>query len=155
MYPVGVSFSLIVVFVLWLSVISYLVWKQRTFLKDFLPVTTDKGTILEQFAHVLEEIRSFRAKGDVLQKNVRSLSFEGLSHLQKVALLRYNPYGDTGGEQSFTVVLLSGAGDGVLITSLHTRAGTRIYAKEIKDGKSELHLSTEEKKTLDKALNKG
>ncbi len=42
--------------------------------------------------------------------------------------------------------------DGVLITSLHSRAGTRTYLKNIKKGESELELSKEEKSVLSEAL---
>jgi hypothetical protein len=152
MYPVWVSYSLFFLFALWLGVISYLFWKQHSFLKKFLPSGEEGKDLLDRFSTVLAEVEDFRKRSQLLQKNVKELSIEGLGHIQKVSLLRYNPYGDTGGDQSFTVVLLTGEGDGVTLTSLHTRSGTRVYAKEIKKGKSELHLSVEEEKALHRAL---
>jgi len=65
---------------------------------------------------------------------------------------KYNPYNDTGGDQSFSLVLLDGKLNGTILTSLHSRSGTRIYAKVIKKGESELDLSKEEKEVLKKAI---
>ena len=151
MYPVWV-YVCISVAALWLAGISYFVWRQQRFLRDFIPTTDDKTSLLDQFSRVIKDVADFRERGQQLQKNVRELSLEGLKHTQKISLLRYNPYGDTGGDQSFTLVLLSGNADGVLVTSLHTRAGTRIYAKEVKNGQCEMTLSKEEQKALDQAL---
>lgn len=71
----------------------------------------------------------------------------------KFSLIRYNPFSDTGGEQSFVLSLLNPSGSGILITSLHSRDKTRLYAKEVKNGKAETELSAEEKQALDKSLN--
>ena len=90
--------------------------------------------------------------GHVLQRHVRDVSKEGLGHIQKVEIIKYNPYNDTGGDQSFSLVLLDGKLNGTILTSLHSRSGTRIYAKVIKKGESELDLSKEEKEVLKKAI---
>jgi hypothetical protein len=91
-------------------------------------------------------------ENQVLNKNLRAIYREGMGHVQKTAVLRYNPYQDTGGNVSFSLALLDGKDGGVVITSLHTRAGTRVYVKEILNGKSELALSKEEKQVLEKAV---
>ena len=71
----------------------------------------------------------------------------------RVALIRYNPYGDTGGDMSFSVALLNGLGNGVVLTSLHSRSGTRVFAKEVVAGKQGKHeFSKEEKEVVEKAL---
>jgi Protein of unknown function (DUF4446) len=68
------------------------------------------------------------------------------------SLLRFNPFSDTGGEQSFIISLLDGGGNGILLTSLHGRGVTRIYAKRVTAGKTDQELSSEEKKALSQAL---
>ena len=54
---------------------------------------------------------------------------------QRVGLVRYNPFEETGGNQSFALALLDAAGDGWVLSSLHARSGTRVYAKAIKGGR--------------------
>ena len=63
---------------------------------------------------------------------------EEKQHIQKTALVRYNPFGETGGNQSFVLSLLDADGEGFVITSLHNRDYTRVYAKEVRvEGKPE------------------
>jgi hypothetical protein len=72
--------------------------------------------------------------------------------VQHVGLVRFNPFQETGGDQSFALALLDGRGDGIVISSLHSRAMTRFYAKPIKGGASALSLSEEEAKAVEKAM---
>ncbi len=69
--------------------------------------------------------------------------------IQKIGLLRFNPFNDTGGDQSFIMALVDDHNTGVIISGLHTRSGTRWYAKKIVDGKGIEHeLSKDEQLTL-------
>ena len=74
--------------------------------------------------------------------------------IQKVELVRYNPFGDIGGDQSFAIALLDAYGSGLIISSLHSKEGTRVYAKPIEKGKSPYQLSDEEEQALEKAMEK-
>lgn len=68
--------------------------------------------------------------------------------VQKVGVVRFNPFGDVGGNQSFVIALLDNSLNGVIIQSLYSRDGVRIYSKEIKKGKSEYALGKEEEKAI-------
>jgi len=70
----------------------------------------------------------------------------------RYSLVKFNPFSDTGGEQSFVVSLLDGGGSGILLTSLNGRGISRLYAKSVISGKPELELSAEEKQALSGAL---
>jgi hypothetical protein len=72
----------------------------------------------------------------------------------RVGLVRFNPFEDTGGNQSFALALLDGNGDGFVVSSLHARAGTRLYAKSIGRGVSDSALSAEEAEALRQAMAK-
>lgn len=75
------------------------------------------------------------------------------SHLQKMGFVRFNPFNDTGGDQSFCLAILDGHDTGIVISSLHSREQTRIYAKRIVAGKTEgVELSREEAEALNRAL---
>jgi hypothetical protein len=70
---------------------------------------------------------------------------ESLGHaVQRVGLVRFNPFSDTGGDQSFSIALLDGRGDGIVISSLFSRTETRVFAKPIHDGTSKYNLTGEE-----------
>ena len=64
--------------------------------------------------------------------------------IQHINVVRFNPFRDTGGDQSFVIALLDDEGSGVLVTGLHSRAETRIYAKAVTRGSSDYPLTDEE-----------
>ena len=74
------------------------------------------------------------------------------SEICRVKVVRYNPFGDIGGDQSFSIAMLDDYDNGVVITSHYGRDANRVYAKPIKSGKPEYTLSDEESKALTKAI---
>lgn len=69
-----------------------------------------------------------------------------LKSLHKTSVIRFNPFKEVGGNQSFSVVLLDGKNSGVVLSSLHTREGTRVYAKPVVSGEANGFPFTEEEK---------
>jgi hypothetical protein len=67
------------------------------------------------------------------------------------SIVKFNPFPDMGGDQSFVLALLNSQKTGILITSLHARGTTRFYAKRIVSGESNQPLSAEEKQALAQA----
>jgi len=85
-------------------------------------------------------------------KEISQINLSARSHIQRLGFMRYNPFSDTGGDQSFCLSLLDGHLNGVVISSLHSRGQTRIYAKKIKNGKCPGHtLSKEERAVIKQA----
>jgi hypothetical protein len=64
--------------------------------------------------------------------------------IHKVGVIRFNPFKDLGGDQSFAIALLDGQSSGVVISGLHTREGNRVYAKPVEKGKAVKHPLTDE-----------
>jgi len=83
-----------------------------------------------------------------VRKRLDVLEEESLLHIQRVGIVRFNPFKELGGDHSFSLALLDGKSSGVVVTSLHTRDRTRVYLKKIIAGKSDSELSNEEKKAL-------
>lgn len=72
--------------------------------------------------------------------------------LQKVGFVRFNPFEETGGNQSFALALMDAEGNGFVISSLHARSGTRLYGKALVAGRAETALSVEETEAVRIAL---
>lgn len=72
--------------------------------------------------------------------------------IQHVGIVRFNPFEDTGSDQSFAIALLDSQRDGIVISSLHGRQSTRVFAKPIANGTSAQPLSTEEADAIRSAL---
>lgn len=152
MYPVGMTEVIILVILVWTIVLSYFIFKQRVYLKKLFP-KEESGDIKDKLDEVVGIIEKAKAQDEIINRNLRRIAKENLSNIQKVSVQRYNPYQDTGGNMSFSLAALDGKGSGFLLTSLHTRSGTRIYIKKIVNGKSDLTLSKEETETLKQTMN--
>lgn len=68
--------------------------------------------------------------------------------LQHIGMVRFNPFDDTGSDQSFAIALLDDRRDGVVISSLHGRSNTRLFAKPVAAGSSPHTLSDEEAQAI-------
>lgn len=138
----------------WLGLLSFLVWQQNKFLKSLFPKSGNRD-IRKKFEEIIKAVEDFDSRLFDLDNKVEFVKRQGLQHIQRVELLRFNPYDDTGGDQSFTICLLDNKGSGIVVTSLHARSGTRVFAKGISLGKSIKHqLSKEEELVIKKALEK-
>lgn len=143
---------IVVVAIVWLGVLSYLIFRNQYFLKKLFPKSNERD-IRKKFEEVLKSVESFKL--DLREQKIAlvDLQRDGLKHVQKTALLRYNPYENTGGDLSFSIALLDSSGNGLVFTSLHTVAGTRVFAKPVILGKAgKYELSSEEKLVVKQAL---
>lgn len=143
-------YILLLVFGIWLtyiSVVLYRIFALFNKLTKGLEVT-DLKSILEKV--LVKESNNEKIIGE-LTKRINSVELDGKLHVQKVGLVRFNPFKELGGDHSFSLAILDGEDSGVIITSLHSRDRTRVYMKEIINNKSETQLSVEEKKALSKA----
>ncbi|RLC60974.1 MAG: hypothetical protein DRI01_09265 [Chloroflexi bacterium] len=102
--------------------------------------------LLKQFKELKEQVKD-------ISERIKSIEEKSKWMLQKIGIVRFNPFRDMGGNQSFSLAILDGNNTGVVITSLYTKEGNRFYAKAIKEGQSEYPLSQEEKKAIENAIN--
>jgi len=111
-----------------------------------------KGVGVADLKKVLEKVISKEEENGIdVAKIIKRVSFleeDGRRHVQKVFIVRFNPFRELGGDHSFSLAILDGEDTGIIITSLHTRDRTRVYMKDIKRGKSSFELSVDEKKAL-------
>ena len=105
----------------------------------------------EDLREVLGQLRELKENFEKILAEFENLKKENKFNLQKVGLVRFNPFKEVGGNQSFSIALLDGDDNGIVITSLYTREGNRVYGKPIKQGQSDYLLSEEEKKAIEKA----
>jgi hypothetical protein len=146
-----IAYVFIVILIIWLAVMTFYYLRLKKNYSTFTQGTNRKSlddvlsTLVTGEHNLKEDIAKLRARCDKIEKE------EGY-HIQKVGLLRFNPFKDTGGDQSFILALLDAHDTGIVITALYSRMGTRWYTKKVIRGKSAEHeLSEEEKKALSMA----
>ena len=112
----------------------------------------NKNNLKVVLDELLETFNKECIKIEELTKEIQGFQKESLYNIQKVGLVRFNPFAETGGDQSFSLAILDGEDSGLVLTSLHSREITRIYSKSVKKGKAEdYELSTEEKQAIKNA----
>ncbi|NLN75094.1 MAG: DUF4446 family protein [Armatimonadetes bacterium] len=109
---------------------------------DIIEYLNTQADALDEIREKLDYMNSIQAE------QARAL----VSCVSNIGLVRFNAFDDVGGEQSFAVVLLDKAKNGVAFSSLYGRQDARVYAKAICAGQGERPLSTEEQQALSKAL---
>jgi hypothetical protein len=102
--------------------------------------------LLAQFKKLKNDLR-------VISEELADLKKQNRFAVQKVGIVRFNPFREVGGDQSFSLALLDENEDGAVITSHYTRKENRIYGKPIKAGQSEYPLSEEEREAIKIAKN--
>lgn len=141
----------IVVLLVLVVCLGYIVISNRHFFQDLTSGTDKKnlGSILENFK---KDLKNDQEKITKLEIRLDKEETNSQTYLQKIGLLRFNPYSDTGGQQSFVLSMLDKLGNGVVISSLFGRNQTRWFAKKVSNNKGEdLELSEEEKKVVEMA----
>lgn len=137
-------------FGIWLLALSFFLYRFFALYKKLT-----KGVEVNDLKKILEKIL---LRGDDNTKNIQKITKkieemyeDDKRHIQKIGLIRFNPFSELGGDHSFCLAILDDRNTGVVITGLHTRDRTRIYMKDIKNGKSSFEFSTEEKKAIESA----
>lgn len=137
-----------IVLLVWVSVLTF--YLLRLF-KNYSVFTqgVNKKTLEDVLVRMVNEQKVAKKDIAFLSSRCDNIEKDGLLHIQKIGLLRFNPFKDTGGDQSFILSLIDANNTGVVITALYSRSGTRWYAKKVVKGKGFEHeLSEEEKKSL-------
>lgn len=142
---------LLTVAIIWLALLNLYLFRTVAIYKK---VTHGANNLnLEQILEgIFHKVDLSEKRISQLTEEVAKLEMTSKLNLKKHALIRFNPFEDTGGDQSFVAAFLDGENNGIVISSLHTRNGTRVYAKGVSAGKPASHqFSKEEKEVVEKA----
>jgi len=155
--PSALSLAVIVLALAILGLAAWLLVLQRSesrLRSRLRRILSDNGStgLDEVLAAQATRIEQLATRVDALTALQRELETSTGRSLQKVGVVRFNPFQDSGGDQSFAIALLDQRGSGVVVSSLHGRAETRIFAKQVTNGRSTHSLSDEEQQAIREAL---
>jgi hypothetical protein len=136
-----------------LAAIGVLIWlfiRMRQLERHYraLAAGTDGGSLESILDDHVRQVREATERVQELDTMVMRVERASRSHLQRVGFLRFNPFRDTGGDQSFALALTDEGGNGVVISSLHSREVTRVYAKPLAAWETSYQLTEEEKQVI-------
>jgi hypothetical protein len=149
----SISVGVLVIIFVWLILLSlFYYWMLRHYKRLIKGVKS--GNLKKVLEKVIETEQKNKLDIKKIKEVIKDHEKENTYNLQKVGMVRFNPFKEMGGDQSFSLALLDDNESGVVVTGLHTRERTRIYIKTVKNGKSEYELSKEEAKAIKGAKKK-
>lgn len=138
--------SLILISLILIGWIFYLEIRLKKFFKG-----SDGGNLEKILTNMLKTIEMLENKTNILENRAERHSEKLKNCIQKTAVIRFNPFKDAGGDQSFSIAALDDKKNGFVISSLFGREINRVYAKPLKTGESQYQLTEEEKEAIEKA----
>lgn len=140
------------ILIILIVVIGYLIFQNFKF-KRRLDLFFRKGgkDLGEVLGNLIKKLEGQETDLKKIFEEISRLNQISERSFQKIGVVRFNPFKDVGGDQSFSIALLDLNNNGFVITSFYGREGNRIYAKPINNGKSEYSLSEEEIEAIEKA----
>jgi Protein of unknown function (DUF4446) len=135
-------------------VVALALWRRTSRLATAQSVVLGQGS-----ADLLEFAVSLQGRVDDLYRAVDEVA-AGLSRVDRrvdgavsnTAVVRYDAYEGTGGQQSASVALLDATRTGTVVTAIQGRDYARIYVKDLDRGRSSVALSPEEQEAVDRAM---
>ena len=143
-----VTILLVIGFIVMISKLSSLNKRYKKFLEK-LGNGKDIEEDLETYMYRVEKVEK---QNNEIANYVKTLDEDLTRCIQKVGMVRYNAFKDTGSDLSFTLALLDEHNDGVVLNGIYSREMSNIYAKPVKNGTSTYTMSDEEKQAVQKAM---
>ena len=146
----------LVLALLGLGGVVFLLARQQRLLGQYqhLMAGTSGGNLEQALNDHVTQVRETAAQVEAVDHLARRLEKAAYFSLQHMGVVRYNPFQDTGGDQSFAIALVDGHGNGVVLSSLHGRDATRVYAKPLQKWESTYSLTDEERQAIALAYQK-
>ena len=144
-----VTILLVIGFIVMISKLSSLNKRYKKFLEK-LGNGKDIEEDLETYMYRVEKVEK---QNNEILNYVKTLDEDLTRCIQKVGMVRYNAFKDTGSDLSFTLALLDEHNDGVVLNGIYSREMSNIYAKPVKNGTSTYTMSDEERQAVQKAIN--
>ena len=123
--------------------------------KNFMKKLGNGKNIQEDLENYIHRVETVEKQNGEIESQVQILNTDLKKCIQKVGIIRYNAFKDTGSDLSFTLALLDENNDGVVLNGIYSREMSNIYAKPVNNGKSSYTISEEEAKAIQKAIDSG
>ena len=152
------NFLIIFAILLIVLLISYVVLLIKTSnlnkrYKQFMKKLGNGKNIEEDLENYMYRVEKVERQNSELHLICKEMGNQLSGCVQKIGMVRYNAFKDTGSDLSFALALLDEDNTGVVMNGIYSREMSNIYAKPVEKGKSPYTISEEEKLAIDKAIN--
>lgn len=143
----AITFVLFILVIVCLAKLGGLKKKYKKFMEG-----SDAQSLEELIQKEVVEIRRLQEEDQDTKDKIVDMNRVISGCYQKTGIVKYDALTGMGGQISFALAMLDLRNTGIMINSIHTREGSYLYMKEIKEGKCEVLLGKEEEKALEKAM---
>lgn len=145
-FPIIVVLSLFCFILFILCVISLLkISKLKKRINMFMKPQKEDDDIEHMLIDYLEQVKNINSRYDTITDSISAINNRLKGCIQKVGIVRYNPFKDMGGDLCYAVAILDDRDNGIVFNSIYSREGCYTYSKPIEDSKCERYkLSDEE-----------
>jgi hypothetical protein len=147
----------VVIFNLLLLFLLIVIWMQlKKMQKKYMQMIngSEADNMEEVVIAIQKNINEILQKSKVQEENIGQLKQYARKMKSKLGIVRYNAFGQQGNDLSFSLAIVDEELDGVVLTGIHNREETYLYAKPVEKGQSKYSLSPEEKKIIDQIASK-
>lgn len=146
----GIMILLLIGFIIIIVKFSSLNKKYNNFIRKI-----GNGNNLEEDLQVyMSRVEAVERKNEETVSHVKNIDDNLTKCIQKVGMVRYSAFKDTGSDLSFALALLDENDNGVVLNGIYSREMSNIYAKPVKKGQSSYTISEEEAQAIEKAIYK-
>lgn len=142
----------IILFVMYLSCVINL-RKLRESYSKFMNKLGKGENLEEMMKDYIKRVGIVEAKNAEIINYCKTIDDNIKECSQKIGLVRYNAFKDTGSDLSFALAILDDYNNGIVLNGIYARDSSNIYAKPVENGQSKYVLSNEEKEAINIAIN--
>lgn len=151
------NFLYIIIGLICLSFISFIIVivklsKLNNKYKKFMIKLGNGKNIEEDLENYMYQVRKVEEQNAKIELSINNLGESMEKCIQKIGIVRYNAFRDTGSDLSFALALLDEKNNGVVLNGIYSREISNIYAKPVKNGVSKYTVSEEEQQAIQQAV---
>lgn len=148
----GLLIGFVILFILYIINIVKLSKLRKSYI-NFMKKLGNGQDIQKLIENYMEKVDEVKKENIEIKNYCQQLDQTIMGCIQKVGLVRYSAFKDTGSDLSFALALLNEENSGVILNGIYSREMSNIYSKPIEKGNSSYTLSEEEKEAISKAIN--
>ena len=151
------TFLIIISVVLCILVIAFIILLVKLFsinkkYKTFINKLGDGNNIEEDLENYMYRVERVEKQNAEIRGIINTIDTNMENCIQKIGIVRYNAFKDTGSDLSFALAMLDEKNNGVVLNGIYSREMSNIYAKPVEKGKSAYTISEEEQQAIQKAI---
>lgn len=147
-----VLFAMIILLLIGYAIIGVKLSRLNRRYQDFMRKLGNGKNLEEDLQNYMSRVNQVEKQNAKISNQIKMLNGDLIKCIQKVGIVRYSAFRDTGSDLSFALALLDENNDGVVLNGIYSREMSNIYAKPVQKGKSTYTISEEEMQAIEKAM---